>query len=97
MLKFTAFDIEYQWNTNGITCAFDHLTITDGDGSSLMERSCGSTIDGTVAIGSQLIFSSLPPDVRSRSNVVNLEFSTDYYYTGEMTGWRVTWSAVTPG
>ena len=94
LLKFTAFDIEYQWNTNGITCAFDHLTITDGDGSSLMERSCGSTIDGTVTIGSQLIFSSLPPDVRSRSNVVNLEFSTNY--VNVMTGWSVTWSAVTP-
>ena len=94
LLKFTAFDIEYQWNTNGITCAFDHLTITDGDGSVLMEKSCGSTKHGNVAIGNQLIFSSLPPDVRSRSNVVNLEFSTDY--RGVMTGWSVTWSAVAP-
>lgn len=89
LLKFTAFDMEYH-----STCGFDHLTITDGDGSSLMEKSCGSSNDGPVQIGSQLIFSSLPPDVRSRSNVVNLEFSTDY--RGVMTGWSVTWSAVTP-
>ena len=87
LLKFTAFDVNYH-----PSCGFDHLTITDGDGSILMEKSCGSSNSGTVAIGSHFIFYSLPPDVRSRSNVINLEFSTSY--VGAMTGWRVTWRAV---
>ena len=56
-LQFTAFDIE-----SHSTCAYDHLTITDGDGTTLMEKSCGTT---------------LPADIRSTSNIVKLVFSTD--------------------
>ena len=75
-LQFTAFDIEPYF-----TCGFDHLTITDGDGTTLMEKSCGSTI---------------PADIRSTSNIVKLVFITGTLYnTG--TGWSVNWSAVTPG
>jgi len=75
-LQFTAFDIE-----SHSTCRYDHLTITDGDGTTLMEKSCG--------------YYSLPADIRSRSNVVKLVFSTSPY--GPRTGWSVSWSAVTPG
>ena len=75
-LQFTAFDIE-----SHSTCDYDHLTITDGDGTTLMEKSCGN---------------SLPADITSTSNVVNLLFITDYY-DGENSGWSVSWSAVTPG
>ena len=74
-LQFTAFDIE-----SHSTCPYDHLTITDGDGTTLMEKSCGTTI---------------PADIRSTSNVVNLLFSTDYAAT--RTGWSVNWNVVTPG
>ena len=74
-LQFTAFDIE-----SCSSCGCDHLTIMDGDGTTLMEKSCGN---------------SLPADIRSTSNVVNLVFSTDDSKT--MTGWSVSWSAVTPG
>ena len=74
-LQFTAFDIE-----SDPTCRYDHLTITDGDGTTLMEKSCGN---------------SLPAAIRSRSNVVNLVFSTDGGAT--YSGWSVSWSAVTPG
>ena len=56
-LQFTAFDIE-----SHSTCRYDHLTITDGDGTPLMEKSCGSTI---------------PADIRSTSNIVKLVFITD--------------------
>ena len=56
-LQFTAFDIEAD-----STCGFDHLTITDGDGTTLMEKSCGTP---------------LPADIRSTSNIVKLVFSTD--------------------
>ena len=75
-LQFTAFDIEAE-----STCAYDHLTITDGDGTTLMEKSCGN---------------SLPAAIRSTSNVVNLVFTTDDYDGGN-SGWSVSWSAVTPG
>ena len=78
-LQFTAFDIE----RCGSTCDCDHLTITDGDGTILMEKSCGN---------------SLPADIRSRSNVVKLVFSTSPYDPYDpYDGWSVRWSAVTPG
>ena len=89
-LQFTAFDIEaeydydydtYEYDYESFTCPYDHLTITDGDGTTLMEKSCGN---------------SLPAAIRSTSNIVNLLFSTDNYDAGH-SGWSVSWSAVTPG
>ena len=71
-LEFTAFNVEYS-----STCRYDHLTITDGDGTTLMEKSCGST---------------LPPAIRSRTNTINLVFTTDEIET--RTGWSVSWRAV---
>ena len=68
-LQFTAFDIE-----SHSTCDYDHLTITDGDGTTLMEKSCGS---------------SLPAAITSRTNSVTLIFSTDdsYAKTGWSVNW----------
>ena len=86
-LQFTAFDIE-----SDSTCAYDHLTIMDGDGTTLMEKSCGSTSDGNVVIGRENIGSSLPPAIRSSSNTINLMFTTDV--RGTRTGWSVSWRAV---
>ena len=78
-LQFTAFDIlKYSWES---TCNYDHLTIMDGDGTTLMEKSCGS---------------SLPASITSTSNVVKLVFSTDDWNAGTA-DWSVSWSAVTPG
>ena len=95
-LQFTAFDIEveyaydydsydfetsdYEFDYESIIGCRDHLTITDGDGTTLMEKSCGN---------------SLPADIRSTSNVVNLLFSTSGL--GTSSGWSVSWRAVTPG
>ena len=56
-LQFTAFDIE-----SHSTCEYDHLKITDGDGTTLMENSCGF---------------SLPPDITSTTNIVKIFFSTN--------------------
>ena len=56
-LTFSAFDI----HSSGGSCN-DHLTITDGDGTTLMEKSCGS--------------SSLAA-ITSISNMIKLYFSTD--------------------
>ena len=74
-LTFSAFDI----HSSG-SCK-DHLTITDGDGTTLMEKSCGN---------------SLPTKITSTSNTVNLLFSTNDYDNGNF-GWSVNWSALTPG
>ena len=90
-LQFTAFDIEAEYDYDNDTSAYDydyesiiacpdHLTIADGDGTTLMEKSCGN---------------SLPADITSTSNVVNLVFSTSSVIT--RTGWSVSWSAVSPG
>ena len=59
-LKFTAFNVEIEsWDDS---CPYDHLTIKDGDGSTLMEKTCGQ---------------SLPENLVSKSNVVKLYFTTD--------------------
>ena len=81
-LEFTSFDLEYHSN-----CTYDHLTIMDGDGKTLMEKSCGTT---------------LPADITSTSNIVKLVFSTDSSDArpnpdDTRPGWSVSWTAVTPG
>ena len=61
-------------------CAYDYLKIEDGDGTALNENACGST---------------LPTNMTSASNVVNLFFKTNA--VGTENGWSVSWSAVTQG
>ena len=53
-IEFTAFDVEYPCN--------DYVTIKNGDGTTLMEKTCGS---------------SLPAAVTSTSNIVEIYFHTD--------------------
>ena len=95
-LEFTDFNIECVDD-----CVSDHLTITDGDGTTLLEKSCGgdgicsrggpSTL-GDIVIGGQLFGSSLPPAIRSRSNTINIVFTTSS--SGTYPGWSVSWRAV---
>ena len=59
-LNFTAFNVEIE--SLDSSCPYDHLTIKDGDGSTLMEKTCGN---------------SLPENLVSKSNVVKLYFTTD--------------------
>ena len=99
LLQFNAFDIEkpdfdYNYDTSeyDLPYCYDHLTITDGDGTTLMEKSSGSTI---------------PANITSSSNIVKLVFITGQWNSGQglvpvpvywtRTGWRLSWSAVTPG
>ena len=56
-MQFTAFDVE-----SHSTCSYDHVTIKNGDGTTLMEKTCGS---------------SLPAAVTSTSNTVEIYFHTD--------------------
>ena len=57
----------------------DHLTITDEDGTVLMHASGNS----------------LPTNISSASNVINILFTTDHSNT--LKGWSFSWSAVTAG
>ena len=84
-LEFTHFDV--QW---GSDCQFDHVKITDGDGTTLMEKSCGHS--STDPSDSRYF---LPPIITTRSNRVEIFFHTDGAYT--QPGWSLSWSAVTPG
>ena len=70
-LQFTAFQIEaqydydyetYEYDYESVNFCYDHLTIMDGDGTTLMEKSCGS---------------SLPAAITSISNMIRIYFSTD--------------------
>ena len=87
-LQFTAFEIE---------CKYDHLTITDADGTTLMEKSCGPSSEGIIAIGHgrHHVMSSRPANITSTSNTVKLMFSTDG--SQMKSGWSINWFAVTPG
>ena len=96
-LEFTAFDIEYH-----PYCDWDHLTITDGDGTTLLEKSCGYTIGANytnganyVIVGGKRISSSLPTVITSKTNVVKLSFKTDFIITRP--GWNVTFTEAGTG
>ena len=91
-LQFDAMDME----SGAGGCYSEYLKIEDGDGTTLMERICGSTDYGDVYIGNYYIGSSLPPLITSTSNVVKFHFFTDYYDSGN-SGWSVTWSSAPAG
>ena len=84
-LEFTSFAV--WWDS---TCQFDFVKITDGDGTTLLQKSCGySSIDQSKAS----FF--LPPVIRTRTNSVVISFHTDDSITSP--GWSLRWNAVAPG
>ena len=58
-MQFTAFNVSLC-----VSCACDHVTIKNSGESTLMEKTCGS---------------SLPAAVTSTSNIVEIYFHTDGY------------------
>ena len=70
VLEFTAFDVE-----SHASCRFDYLKIRDGDGTTLMGKTCGS---------------SLPAKIISNTNIVKLDFKTNAKgkWTGWSVSWR---------
>ena len=56
-IEFTAFDVQYHYS-----CEYDHLTITEGDGTPLMAKTCGS---------------DLPSNLISNTGTVRVSFRTD--------------------
>ena len=79
-LEFSVFDVRNCWH-----CLCDHLSITDGDGTILLERNCG----GYYKV------------IKSRSNTVNILFisgNSDNDSPGNSNGvewsWSANWTAV---
>ena len=70
VLEFKAFDVE-----SHASCRFDYLKIQDGDGTTLMGKTCGS---------------SLPAKIISNTNIVKLDFKTNAKGkgTGWSVSWR---------
>ena len=79
-LEFTHFAV---WST-----CDDFVKITDGDGTTLMDNSCGYS--DPLSNGY-----FLPPIITTRSNRVEIFFHTNVDWA--VSGWSLIWSAVTPG
>ena len=78
-LQFEDFTLGHY--NDDFTCNGDHLTITDGDGTIMMDAICG--------------FETPPNMITSRSNTVEIQFVTDSNVNWR--GWRLGWRAMTPG
>ena len=89
-LEFTSFDVWACGQTPVDTCACDFVKITDGDGTTLMDKSCGIS-----SRHPSDTFFFLPPVLISKSRTVDIYFHTDDYFAGM--GWSLSWTAVTPG
>ena len=79
-MQFTAFDVEFN---SWLSSCDDHVTIKNGDGTSLMEKTCGS---------------SLPAALTSKSNVVKIYFHSNEVnsYSGWSLTWRAVTPGAKP-
>ena len=87
-LQFNGFSV---WVCKDLaTCSCDFVTITDGNGTTLMDNRCGFS-----SAPPSSPFHFLPPTITSISNRVEVVFHSD----GEGTagGWSLGWSAMTTG
>ena len=71
-------------------CPYDYVQVTDGDGTILMNKSCGYM---KVDRSDPNYF--LPANITSNTNMVDIFFKTDG--NGARTGWSLGWRAMTPG
>ena len=86
-MEFAQFAVYVSGAVNN--CTGDHVKITDGDGTILMEKSCGSE-------NPTHPWYYMPPIITSRSHRVDIFFHSDddgWAYTG----WSLSWTAVTAG
>ena len=80
-IEFTHFDVYYYPN-----CSKDYVKITDGDGTTLMDRSCGYSTSSSSSFFT-------PPIITTKTNNVNIYFHSVY----TRSGWSLNWTAITPG
>ena len=71
-------------------CPRHYVKITDGDGTTLMDRGCGYGPGDKASVSY-----FLPPIITTLTNTVNIFFHTDA--SGARAGWSLKWTAVTPG
>ena len=86
-LEFTAFAV---WPSTGGHCSYDFVRITDGDGTTLMDNSCGYSDRNS---SSSLYFQ--PPIITTKTNKVEI-----YFHTNDNTarpGWSLRWTALAEG
>ena len=89
-LEFTAFHV-YIASGSMKPCAFDFVRITDGDGTLLMDNSCGnSNITDMLATNYFQL-----PNITTKTNKVEIYFHTDESFA--KSGWNLTWTAVAEG
>ena len=87
-IEFTYFAVQTCWAE--YTCQCDYVRITDGDGTTLMDNSCGYSSFDPSHPGY-----FLPPTITSSSNRVEVLFHTNG--RDATAGWSLSWIAVTPG
>ena len=85
-LEFTFFQVQHQ-----STCSRDYVEIKDGNGKTLMGRTCGWS-EGVSPTHSWFI---KPEVLTSETNSVEISFHTDS--NTHHKGWSLNWTAVTPG
>ena len=87
-LEFTAFAV---WVCGDIeTCSCDFVKITDGDGTTLMDKICGYSDEKP---SHNLYFQ--PPIITSKTNKVEIYFHTNRKKA--RSGWSLRWTAVVEG
>ena len=87
-LEFTHFEVDPGLSI--IACSWDYVKITDGDGTTLMDNSCGIS---TLNPSDPLYFQ--PPTITTRTNTVEIFFHAGG--TRTRPGWSLSWIALTPG
>ena len=87
-LEFTAFAVWVGGDIN--TCTADFVRITDGDGTTLMDNSCGY-LDRDPSDS----YYFQPPIITSKTNKVEIYFHTND--NNATSGWSLRWTAVAEG
>ena len=65
------------------------MTITDGNGVTLMDETCGGSTYGHLFIGGQNK-GSLLPNIKSITNIIMITFTTNNNFA--RMGWNLTWA-----
>ena len=87
-LEFTAFAVYVGGSVD--TCPTDFVRITDGDGTTLMDNSCGYSNEDP---SSPSYFQ--PPIITSFTNTVEIYFHTND--EDARSGWSLVWAAMAAG
>ena len=108
-VRFTSFDVE----EGSKSCPYDHLTVTDGNGTVLINRICGRA-NGNAGYGSgdgygygnnsseengnsSTVSKDNILDITITSNTNVLLFTFVTDYSVTGSGWSADWRSVTPG